>query len=252
MRRWLILLLFLASFTTTAARPGQTVEVEFGDVSVSFEFGKRLSIQAAIETKQPVDQVYLFLQPENAATQIQPVELTGQNRVRYEHNLAQNTFRPFARVDYWFRVVLDDGEEVTSPVFSFDYHDNRFDWTTLEDERFIAHWQGADLEFGQAVLNTANAGLERALEVLPASAVFPLQIYVYPDAAQIQSALQLSGVSWVAGHASPDLGIVLISVPPGPEQRLELERQLPHELMHILEYRAAGQAYNRMPFWLGE
>ena len=65
-------------------------------------------------------------------------------------------------------------------------------------------------------------------------------------------ALVLGGQSWVSGHASPELGVVMISIPPGPEQGIEFERQVPHELTHVLLYQSLGPNYNRLPIWLTE
>jgi hypothetical protein len=49
------------------------------------------------------------------------------------------------------------------------------------------------------------------------------------------------------------MALIVISIPPGPEQGAEMERQIPHELMHILLYQAFGAAYNdRLPAWLKE
>jgi hypothetical protein len=46
--------------------------------------------------------------------------------------------------------------------------------------------------------------------------------------------------------------MVILSIPPGPNQKLELERQLPHEMMHLIEYQLAGPSYDRQPTWLKE
>jgi hypothetical protein len=61
-----------------------------------------------------------------------------------------------------------------------------------------------------------------------------------------------SSTSWVAGHADPDLGVIMVSLPPGPEQILEIKRQIPHELVHILLFEKLGSRYSAMPRWLNE
>jgi len=45
---------------------------------------------------------------------------------------------------------------------------------------------------------------------------------------------------------------VLISVPSGPERKLELERQIPHEIMHILQYQVIKNSVEQQPVWLIE
>ncbi|HZU85924.1 MAG TPA: peptidase MA family metallohydrolase, partial [Anaerolineaceae bacterium] len=64
--------------------------------------------------------------------------------------------------------------------------------------------------------------------------------------------LALINASWVAGHASPEFATVLVSLTPSPSQRLEMERQLPHEITHILLYQAYGANYSRLPQWFNE
>ncbi|MDO9303634.1 MAG: peptidase MA family metallohydrolase, partial [Anaerolineales bacterium] len=71
--------------------------------------------------------------------------------------------------------------------------------------------------------------------------------------ADLQGALVLGGQSWVSGHASPELGVVMISISPQSEQKnIELERQSPHELTHVLLYQSLGLNYNNLPVWLTE
>ena len=68
----------------------------------------------------------------------------------------------------------------------------------------------------------------------------------------MQSALNPGSANWVAGHADPDLGVILVTLPEGPEQRLLIEQRVPHELMHILLYQYNPVGYTNLPTWLNE
>jgi hypothetical protein len=68
----------------------------------------------------------------------------------------------------------------------------------------------------------------------------------------LQKALEIGGLPWAGGHASPDLRLSLVSIPPGPEQGLEMDRKIPHELAHILTYDLTRERYERLPVWLRE
>ncbi len=57
---------------------------------------------------------------------------------------------------------------------------------------------------------------------------------------------------WVAGHADPDLGVILVTLPEGPEQPLLVEQRVPHELMHVLLYQSNQLGYANLPAWLNE
>jgi len=102
-------------------------------------------------------------------------------------------------------------------------------------------------------LGVAQAGFKANQGILP---VVPpaksINIYAYAHAKDLQSALELSGLNWVSGHASPELGIVLVSIPQGPDQSIVMEQQIPHELSHVMLYQMTGSAYSRLPAWLVE
>jgi hypothetical protein len=130
--------------------------------------------------------------------------------------------------------------------------DNRFEWKQRSFDNIKIYWQNEEDQFAQDVYNTTKLGLEKITEILDGSLPEEFKIVIYPDALSLQSALNMQDQLWVAGHANPSLGMVILSIPPGPNQKLELERQLPHELMHLMEYQIAGPSYENQPTWLKE
>jgi hypothetical protein len=68
----------------------------------------------------------------------------------------------------------------------------------------------------------------------------------------LQNTLLLGGSEWVGGHARPELGVVLVAIPPGANQFTEMETKIPHELSHVMLYRALGENYKKQPAWLIE
>jgi hypothetical protein len=121
-----------------------------------------------------------------------------------------------------------------------------------EIENVRVHWYDGDAAFGEKALNAANNGLQKFEGLMPVSLTGPIDIYIYVSSEDIQNVLNLGGMTWVAGHASPDLGVVLVSIMPGPEQGIEMDRQIPHELAHVLTYQVIGEGYFRLPAWLRE
>lgn len=247
---WLIAWWCIIGIFLSAARPIMQ-GVEFTNVSQFFDFGQQIVFQVTIKSPQPMEEVVLFFQPLGESTQIFQLDPGDQGEIVYKLDATSNPVRAFTRVEYWYRVKTG-GQNIDSPHFSFDYSDNRFPWENLKDDQFEVFWYTGDLDFGQSILNTARLALDSAQNIIPANLPKPLKIYVYSDSTDLQDALQLAGQTWVAGHASPDLGVVLLSISVGPDQRIEMERQLPHELTHILQYQLLGDKYNRLPIWLAE
>ncbi len=109
-----------------------------------------------------------------------------------------------------------------------------------------------DDAFGAAALNAAGAGMLAMSEFIPISLTEPVNIYIYSNVTDLQNTLMLGGEEWVGGHANPELGVVLVAVAPGPEQSMELETDIPHELAHVMLYRSLGNKYYSQPAWLLE
>ena len=130
--------------------------------------------------------------------------------------------------------------------------DDQFNWQTLESGPLKVHWYHGDASFGQAALGTAQAALESIARLVPPNLEEPVEIFIYANADDLQSALVSGSENWVAGHADPALGVVLVVIEPGAEQRITMEQRVPHELMHVMLYRSVGPGYNNIAAWLRE
>jgi hypothetical protein len=221
-------------------------------LSPEIEFGR--SIQFTLQLEQPatVQAAYILFKSNGQETQIIPFALPLMETNQVMVDLASKPLRPFSTVEYWYRLELQNGTSVTGEKATFFYEDNRNAWQRLSAPQLNIAWQQGDFIFGQQALDVAVQSLQSTLTILDSPLQEPVSIYIYPSARELQSVLNLSPSSWVAGHASPDLGVILVSIPPGPDQRAEMERQIPHELMHILQYQLAGEAYTHLPVWFTE
>ena len=154
---------------------------------------------------------------------------------------------------FWYQVTLENGETIKSQNFSFAYEDNRFPWRTLKAGVVRVHWYAGDDAFGQAALDAALGGIKNVQALFPVALDEPLDVYIYDSALALQDTLVTSGQTWIAGHASPAVGVALVSIAPGEQQNILMRQQIPHELAHILLYRHIGEVgYNRLPTWLQE
>ncbi len=255
MRRTLVVFILLVSLVAQARSTVSAGSNQVVDPQVIYEFGDKADFTATLQADDlaSVQEIDLFYQSQGKSIQVSKLAIPTDGRLVYEMDLTGGALRPFATVSYWFQVKPAQGDPYKSPTFTFVYEDNRYSWQSLKEGLFNVHWSEGDLAFGQAVYNAAEAGLAtiQTLLQLPQPAD-PIDIYVYPRAKDLQSALELGGQAWVAGHASPDLGVVLVSIAPGPEQKLQMEKQVPHELTHVLVYQKTQKGYDRQPVWLME
>lgn len=246
-------ILFGLAILFGSARPasgqagGEVVEAR-----AEHRFGEEVRFFARIQSPIPIQNASVTFRTADGPAQTQPMSVNADGTADYRYDARLNLLPPFARIVYWFDVTLSDGTRFTSQQFDFVYSDNRFAWQTLEDSGLRVHWYEGDAAFGSAALDAARRGAEAARALVPMEFTGTVDVYVYANTADLQSALDLGGQVWVEGHASPELGVVMLSVTPGPEQSNTLERQAPHELTHVLMYQSLGAGYSRLPVWLTE
>ena len=231
------------------------VRAQAGDIliSVQYTFGEEITFRGEIPAGVSVESATLFFVAEGEL-QTRTGAPTWDNRgqLLYTADLTQSPMRAFSTVVYWFEVTESGGRVLKSERGSFYYEDNRFEWRTRQSKDFRVHWYEGDTAFAQSLLDVAELGLTNIQAVLPLTLSSPVDIYAYATAQEMRATLQNLGKNWVGAHTDPDLGVMVVSLPRGPEQRLEMERQIPHELMHLMLYQWLGVGYGSIPAWLNE
>lgn len=250
-RYWIVALLILA-FVLQPDSVNAQESVSISENGISYEFGVSLQISGRIDSYAGVKTVHVILNPEGQTSRQVKLIPSADGSFEFNYDLSQDPLKPFSRIYYWYQVESLDGSLQTSPSFWFDYIDNRYPWKHLSSKLFDVYWTGEDASFGQLIMDIATSGLERATQILPVAPELPISIYLYPNVTALQDTLSLAHQSWIAGHASPELGVILVSDGTDQTSRIELERNIPHELMHILQYQVAGSAYINAPAWLLE
>jgi len=250
--RWLIRLLLCSLMLLPVSSVKAQNEEPVTNVQLDYQFGSSIHFNAHISNADNYSSVLLILQPDGQSSRQINIIPAADGSVAVDYDLTVDPLRPFARVYYWFELTALDGSSLTTPSYWFDYLDNRYQWVSSETDLFHLYWvDGAD-SFGQKVQEIARDGLKAATNLLPVTPDIPIRIYVYPDMDALQQALTLTGQPWTAGHASPDIGVLLVSNGSQSAELIEMERQIPHELMHILEYKTSGASYAAIPAWLNE
>lgn len=222
------------------------------NVMLDYQFGTVINFTANVTDASQYTSILLILQPDGQSSRQVEIIPAADGDVAVTYDLNLDPLRPFARVYYWFELTGLDGARLTTPSYWFDYLDDRFQWMSSETELFHIYWVEGAEPFGQKVQEVTKEGLKAATGLLPVTPNFPISIYIYPNVDALQQALTLTGQRWTAGHASPDIGVLLVSNSSQSAELIEMERQIPHELMHIHVYKLAGASYSAIPVWLNE
>lgn len=171
----------------------------------------------------------------------------------YERDLRLNPFPPFAKLTYGWTFV--DAAGVTHQIGSrtFLYEDNRFAWQELREGVFTIRWVAGSPEQLVSALDIAREATARITSQLDTIDPGEVAFYIYPSTADLQAALRLTGNQWVAGMALPEVGVILLAVPPTDGVATQLQVDIPHELTHQILYRDLGDlGYTALPTWLVE
>ena len=217
------------------------------------DFGRSITFTAKITASNPIQQAsLLFRGVHEEATRVETLQVAEDGSVSFTYDASLNAFPPFSWVVYWFQATLSDGNTYTSEPTSFQYVDNRFPWRDISQANITIHWYAGDDSFGISALDSAGAGLLAMKDFIPISLTDPIDIYIYSNVNDLGDTLLLGGREWAGGHAHADLGVVLVAVPPGTGQITEMETKIPHELAHVMLFRALGDKYAKQPAWLIE
>jgi hypothetical protein len=252
--RQLLLFVMLALSTLFNARQVQAQSgIELENVEASHLFGEQITFVAAIKASIPIQSVSIIILDESQGiTHVEPLNMTADGGTEFIFNTKQNILRPFTNIKWNYEFTLPDGSTVQSESFSMRYTDDRFNWQTLESGALRVNWYKGDTNFGQAVLNAVQSGLGSVSRLMAVDLAQPIEFFIYATSDDLRGTLSLGGEDWVAGHANPALGIVMVVIEPGAEQNITMEQRIPHELMHVMMYRAVGAGYMNVPVWLRE
>jgi hypothetical protein len=225
---------------------------------VDYSFAQHATFILEASSDAEISQVYLFFQAtgdEQAQSVNVEIEQAKEISEAYVQDLRFSPLPPFATVTFWWRIENVEGTKVTTEPKYFEYRDNRFQWEKLSANGITIHWieERGDPVFAQAALDIAQATLREANAELRAPVPESIDIYIYDSQYNLEAAMVLAGREWVSGQAHPELGSIVIAIPPETGYTSRMKRYIPHEITHLLVYQDVTPAgYPYVPEWLDE
>ncbi len=249
-----IVFVLLALFWTSGEQVthAQSISIES---DVAYRFGESIRLSVRVEQAPTITRAAVFLRPESSDTSrviLATLATQDPGLAEVEVDPAQFSIFAFETLFYWWQIDFDTGEVVTTDVMQLEYADDRFSWQSRSVGDVSVRWHDRSLSEGQAILETTQFALGQIAQAFALGQTAPLRIIIYNSTQELRSALSNVGLSHTTGHAEPDLGIILISVSGGAQGLVELERLIPHELVHLLLEQSSPSDSVQYPAWLSE
>jgi hypothetical protein len=239
----------------TLFNSGESVEIQIESVEITHKFGDGIYFNLKTVPSKNLQSARVYVQSEDKKINVSsPLILSRPGQMNGVVDLNQLHFSPFSTLSIWFEFDLIDGSNNLSKLHQYFYDDNRYEWKTIKTDEFVISWYQDNPDLGGKILKAANEGLIRIQSLINVPNPKDIQIYVYSNTTDMHQALTYSdnSTTWVAGHTTPDQKVVMVSIQTGVDQESEIQRQIPHELTHVLIYEKVGEEYTNLPRWLNE
>ncbi len=246
--RGLVVLILCAAGLLT----GGQVLAQAPETPHDFTFGQTATFALVLPAESTVEQATFYLQANSTPTTGIDTHVT-QGQAEITRNLVVEPLPPYAQLTYWWSYDGDAGSLVETEKVSFQYIDNRYAWQSAEGDGLAVHWVTGERSRMVQAVDVAETALRTFEEALGTGPVEGTDIYMYPSQPDLASAMQLAGFDWAGGVAYPELGVVLVAIPPTVDAPLVMQQDIPHELTHRALYDWLGsQGYAALPTWLNE
>lgn len=256
MINWLLAfssLIILIQSTPTIPLVQTEEKIQVISTDIENDFPNSLTFQISIQSEEPIDRINLYYKFQGSiSTQSQPVDFEPSNAVSatYVWDTSSMTIAPSSPIYYYWKIVDQDGNSLTTPEELIYYDDIRFDWQELSSPKIILRWYEGDEEFGINIFNIAQQALIQMEEQTNRQMDFPIIIMLYANEDDFSS-WHYYVHDWAGGLAFPSLGVTTQIVSPFANQ-LWVENVIPHEIAHLFFYQIINTDSNYWPTWLDE
>ncbi|MCB9077696.1 MAG: hypothetical protein H6631_08905 [Anaerolineaceae bacterium] len=160
---------------------------------------------------------------------------------------------PGTELEFWWKFVDADGNELKTEPETLSYLDDRHTWETLSNDRLTLSWYNGDARFGETLFERANEALDTLETDFGASIEDPIKIFIYGSQPELLDAMSAGAQEWTGGAAYTDYGVVVIGISSG-----QLDwglKAMTHEMSHLVIHQATDNPFgggDTLPRWLDE
>ena len=256
MRRiFLVLSVMVGVLHPTTPSAVQATGITFSNLDAAYTFAQQLTFTANASSAAPITEARVYFQSGSQPSYSFPADpFTASTTVSLTASidLKETALIPFSTISYWWEASDQAGQTARSALQTLTYVDNRFPWQNFAAGPVRVHWYQGNSGFGSTAASIAADAIPRIQQQVGVEPPSPLDVYIYASLDDLRSAVELAGREWLGGQARPELGVVLVAIPPDDSARLQMRRDIPHELTHLMTFVAATPNYEAVPRWLDE
>lgn len=167
----------------------------------------------------------------------------------YRYDPSSDYLPPFTLVTYHWTLSDNAQHSLTGTDQHFDFVDTRFSWRHLTQGELSVYWYNQNTAYGQNILNTASQEATSIEHDLNGTLTAPVRVLVYATAQDLRGGLPPNAPNWAGGVALIQFDEALIVV---GDAQYPLQRDLPHELTHLIFHEIAGLDCGGCPLWFDE
>jgi hypothetical protein len=256
-RFWLgLVLLLIVVFGLPAglARGQGAIQVSASSATTDFPTSITFQVTAA-DSGADINSLYLLYKAgtETVTHEAKPTFSPGrQVKGEYVLDTQVNYIPPGLEISYRWSVGDSQGNTFESDAKTVVYHDQRFQWQQLNQDKVTVFWYDGGQSFGQDVLDTSLRTLDRLAGDIGAKVEDPIKIYVYGNRDDFYGALPPNSSEWIGGESFSDQNLIVADIAADSGASDEIKRVIPHEISHIVVHQATKNPYNGPPLWLDE
>ena len=238
----------------------QAAYVDTGPISVKddttkLDFPKSLDFHiTASDTAGKITRGTLFFTTSFGGTEHYAVSVMQPDStvsLSWHDNLStsERSYLPASSSLIYYWVVGDDaGHTLTTDSQTVQITDTRFQWQEATQDQVTVHWYNGDAALGNVVLAEAIKDLQSIQQDLGGKLTGPVNLWVYRSQEDFHGAMPAQIHDWAGGRAFFYVHQASIVIENSRDNRLQ--RDLPHELTHLVFY--ALTAIGISPVWFDE